>query len=205
MPEADDGVAADAPVVDAAPGDVEAALAPRAPRRAPLIVGIVGAVVAVLIGVMAAARTGTGDNVDLSLVGQPAPDISGMTIDGERFDLGRRRGSWVLVNFFQSTCTPCVQEHPELRTFVERGGRAQLVTVVFNPDSPTRVRDFFAKNGGSWPVVFDPTGAVSVAYGVAKVPETWVIDPDGVVRARIGRAIDAGALDAVLARLGAGA
>ena len=204
MSEADDGVAADAPVMDAAPVDVEAAVAPRASRRAPLIVGIVGAVVAVLIGVMAAARTGTADNVDLSLVGQPAPDISGATLDGQRFDLARRRGSWVLVNFFQSTCVPCVQEHPVLKAFAERGRRAELVTVV-SSDVESRVAAFFAKNGGSWPVVFDPTGAVSVAYGVAKVPETWVIDPDGVVRARIGRPVDAGALDAVLTRLGAGA
>lgn len=176
----------------------------RPSRRAPLIVGVVGAVVALLIGVMAAARTGATDTVDLSLVGRPAPEISGATLDGQRFDLARRRGSWVLVNFFQSTCVPCVQEHPELKAFAERGRRAELVTVV-SSDVESRVAAFFAKNGGAWPVVLDPTGAVSVAYGVAKVPETWVIDPDGVVQARIGRPVDAAALDAVLTRLGAGA
>ena len=43
---------------------------------------------------------------------------------------------------------------------------------------------FFDTNGGEWPVVRDPDGGVSVDFGVAQVPETWIIDPNGVVRAR---------------------
>ena len=44
---------------------------------------------------------------------------------------------------------------------------------------------FFGANGGGWPKVKDDDGAISVAFGVAKVPETWVIDPNGFVRLRI--------------------
>jgi cytochrome c biogenesis protein CcmG, thiol:disulfide interchange protein DsbE len=169
-------------------------------RRAPLIAGAVAAVLAVLIGVMAAARSGPRDIVDRSLVGRVAPAIVGATLDGGQFDLSRRRGSWVFVNFFQTSCVPCVQEHPELRSYVERGGAAELVTVVYF-DTAANVRDFFARNGGNWPVVLDDEGRISVAYGVAKVPETWIVDPDGIVRERIGGAVSAARLDATLAAL----
>ena len=47
------------------------------------------------------------------------------------------------------------------------------------------VEEFFADEGGDWPVIFDDDGRFSVAFGVSKVPETWIIDPDGVVRGRV--------------------
>ena len=56
---------------------------------------------------------------------------------------------------------------------------------MVNDDSDTAVAAFFEKNGGDWPKVTDPDGAIAVAFGVAKVPETWVIDPSGFVRLRI--------------------
>ena len=37
------------------------------------------------------------------------------TLDDESFDLARRKGSWVVLNFFNSTCVPCVAEHPEFK------------------------------------------------------------------------------------------
>ena len=194
---ADAAVSTDAVVMTDAP-ESPGAIVGR--RRAPLIAAGVAAVLAVLIGVMAAARSGPRDVVDRSLVGRAAPAIVGTQLDGGQFDLSRRRGSWVLVNFFQTSCVPCVQEHPELRSFVERGGQAELVTVVYF-DAVANVRNFFARNGGDWPVVLDDDGRISVSYGVAKVPETWIVDPDGVVRERIGGAVTAARLDALLAAL----
>ncbi|MFM8827134.1 MAG: TlpA family protein disulfide reductase, partial [Actinomycetota bacterium] len=59
----------------------------------------------------------------------------------------------------------------------------ELYTVV-NDDSDEAVSAFFGANGGGWPKVKDDDGAISVAFGVAKVPETWVVDPNGFVRLR---------------------
>ncbi len=47
------------------------------------------------------------------------------------------------------------------------------------------VEEFFAKEGGDWPVVYDEDGSIAVGFGVAKVPETWIIDPNGIVRGRV--------------------
>ena len=56
-----------------------------------------------------------------------------------------------------------------------------LVLVIDDEDA---VRKFFDEQGGGWPIVRDDDGSVNVAFGVAKVPETWVIDPSGIVRLR---------------------
>jgi cytochrome c biogenesis protein CcmG/thiol:disulfide interchange protein DsbE len=65
---------------------------------------------------------------------------------------------------------------------------------IINDDSDSAVKAFFASNGGDWPKVRDDDGAISVAFGVAKVPETWIIDPDGFVRLRILGALTEGFL-----------
>ena len=178
--------------------------APAPPRRrtAPYLAAAVAVVLVALVVILARGRDGAAERTVSPLLDRPAPAIVGTTMDGKPFDLSTRKGSWVLVNFFQTTCTPCKQEHPELLAFVQRGGRAELVTVVWS-DTPAKVRAFFAENGGTWPVVNDPQNRISVAYGVTAVPETFVIDPQGVVRQHITGRTTAAQLDGVLTELGA--
>jgi cytochrome c biogenesis protein CcmG/thiol:disulfide interchange protein DsbE len=77
---------------------------------------------------------------------------------------------------------------------------AETYTVI-NDDNDESVRAFFAKYGGDWQKIRDSDGAISVAFGVAKVPETWVIDPNGYVRLRIAGMLTPGLLDDQLAQL----
>lgn len=167
----------------------------------------VAAVVAALIAVLLVSDGDAGVGARSPLLGQPAPAIATTTIDDQPFDLGRRKGSWVVLNFFNSTCVPCIAEHPSLVRFAEaeaaRVDGAEFYTVV-NDDSDTAVRDFFAANGGDWPKLRDTDGAIAVAFGVAKVPETWIVDPNGFVRLRILGAVTDGVLEAQMADLRAG-
>lgn len=142
--------------------------------------------------------------ISTPLLGNPAPAVSSPLVGGGTFDLARRKGSWVVLNFFNSTCVPCRAEHPQLVAFqknqsaLENG--AELVTVV-NDDSDAAVAEFFKKNGGDWPKVTDPDGAIAVAFGVAKVPESWVIDPSGFVRLRIAGEVTSDFLSSKVAEL----
>ena len=65
---------------------------------------------------------------------------------------------------------------------------------IINDDSDAAVRAYFQTYKGNWPKIRDSDGSISVAFGVAKVPETWVIDPDGFVRLRILGALSEGFL-----------
>lgn len=168
-------------------------------RTAPVVAGLVGAVMAAFLVVLAVADPGESESASSPLLGRVAPEVRSTTIDDEPFDLARRKGSWVVLNFFNSTCVPCIQEHPELVSFAEAQQKApepvEIYTVV-NDDNDDAVRSFFDRNGGDWPKVRDDDGAIAVAFGVAKVPETWVVDPNGFVRLRIIGALTPGFLEA---------
>ena len=96
----------------------------RRRRIAPFIALGVAVVMGALFVVLAQSDTSGNDSVSSFLVGKPAPAATGTTLDGEAFDLSRRKGSWVVLNFFDPSCRPCVHEHPELVTFTPSSRRS---------------------------------------------------------------------------------
>lgn len=161
----------------------------QTPRRiAPIISVAVAVVMVFFIVILAITSNDKAENATTPLLLKPAPEISSTTYDGDMFLLSRRRGSWVVLNFFNSTCVPCKREHPELVKFFKTqealdGTGAELYTIV-NDDDEQAVRDFFDESGGGWPIIRDEDANISVDYGVAQVPETWLISPTGVVAQR---------------------
>lgn len=179
----------------------------RRPRRvAPFVaLGVVVVLAALFLVLVAADPPSNTSSAESPLIGKPAPEVVSTTLDGRSFDLARRRGSWVLLNFFNSTCVPCIREHPELAAFDEQQDQlgaegAELYTVVFDDDDEP-VRAFFDDNGGDWPIVRDPDGTIAVSFGMSQVPETWVVAPNGVVVARFIGEVTADGLSTTLAEL----
>lgn len=172
------------------------------PRTA-LVVALVVAVLAFLLVAVLATRDPSVERVTKSpLIGRLAPAIAGATLDGGAFDLANQRGRWVVVNFFATWCTPCIAEHPELVRFDEehrQRGDATIVSVLYD-DEPDDARKVFEERGGEWPVVIDDEGAVGVAYGVARVPESFLVAPDGTVVQRLVGGVTRAQLDDILAQ-----
>lgn len=160
----------------------------RRRRVAPFVSLAVAAMLAGLFIVLANGEAEQPDVATSYLLGKPEPAVASTTLDGKPFDLSRRKGSWVVLNFFQSSCLPCKAEHPELVAFAAQQASitdgAELYTVI-KDDSDQNVSKWFADNGGSWPIITDDNGSIATAFGVAKVPETWIIDPSGIVVRRI--------------------
>jgi len=173
-------------------------------RLAPFISLGVAIVLAALFVVLASGEAEKPDVTSSFLLGRPAPAVISTTLDEQRFDLSRRKGSWVVLNFFQSTCLPCKAEHPELVEFAAQqagiADGAELYTVI-KDDPDDAVAKWFAENGGGWPIVKDDDGAIATAFGVAKVPETWIVDPSGVVVVRHATTITADSLAVELQQL----
>jgi cytochrome c biogenesis protein CcmG/thiol:disulfide interchange protein DsbE len=158
-------------------------------------------VIALANGQPAATRIGKSP-----LVGKPAPAIEGMTVDGTPASLADLKGKWVVVNFFATWCVPCRVEHPQLIRFAqahEAAGDAAVLGVVYS-DNAQAVREFRDKEGGGWPMLADPKGRVALDYGVAGIPESFLISPDGVVAGKITGGVDAVRLEGVLNQAKAG-
>jgi cytochrome c biogenesis protein CcmG/thiol:disulfide interchange protein DsbE len=157
----------------------------------------VGVVLVLLVVALALGLGDDGGTASSPLDGKPAPVLAGQTLDGRRFDLADLRGSWVVVNFFSTNCVPCKLEHPELVTFAGRhagAGDRYVVSVVFD-DTPEEVAEFFARQGGDWPVVIDRDGAAAVEWSVTAVPESIIVAPSGVVVTKVKGGVRAEELD----------
>lgn len=173
----------------------------RRPRTALAVSVGVGLVVAALVGILATRGSSADRSTQSPLIGRVAPTVEGTTIRGEQVSLADQRGRWVVLNFFASWCVPCIEEHPQLLAFdaAHRAkGDAVLISVTFD-DKAEDARRFFDERGGDWPVIDDPENSIGVAFGVAQVPETFVIAPNGIVVQRFAGKVDRSALEDVIA------
>jgi cytochrome c biogenesis protein CcmG/thiol:disulfide interchange protein DsbE len=177
----------------------------RSRRVAPLVVGVLAVVAGALFWLLASADANTTASADTPLLDRPAPGAVGSFADGTPFELSRRKGSWVVLNFFTHDCVPCIQEHPELVDFVAQQRTlgvdgAEFYSIV-QTSTVDEVTEFFDRYGGDWPVVYDDSYDFQIEFGVVQVPETWVIDPNGIVRGRVIGEVNADVLGASLQSL----
>jgi cytochrome c biogenesis protein CcmG/thiol:disulfide interchange protein DsbE len=160
----------------------------------------VGAVMALLVVLLVTRDPASETDGISAVVGKPAPALGGKVLVGEPFDIGAN-DRFLVVNFFATWCTPCVQEHPELRQFSEdmaKTGQARIVSVVYG-DKAARVRSFFVRRGGDWTVLDADNGRTALEWGVAKVPESFLVAPNGVVLQRIQGGVRARDLEELIA------
>jgi len=178
-------------------------------RIAPLVVAAVALLLAGLFLVLLTANPSNNESAGSPLIGNPAPAASGVFEDGSNFELSRRKGSWVVLNFFTHNCVPCIREHPELIEFVDQQRAlgvdgAEFYSIV-RDSTAQQVAEFFAERGGDWPIVFDDRYEFVNRFGVALVPETWIIDPNGFVRRRFISEVTADGLSGLLQAMREGA
>jgi cytochrome c biogenesis protein CcmG/thiol:disulfide interchange protein DsbE len=143
------------------------------------------AVVPVLALLAYGFRTDPRD-IPSALLGKPASPFALTAFDGKPVSLDALRGKVVVVNFWASWCVPaCYDEAPSLeRAWQAYRDRGAVLIGVNIQDKEEPARRFLAQFGHTFPNAPDPSGRVSVDYGVYGVPETFFIDRKGQVRFR---------------------
>ncbi|MFZ3485201.1 DsbE family thiol:disulfide interchange protein [Sphingomonas sp. 3-13AW] len=140
---------------------------------------------AVLAGLVAYNLRPTDTTIRSRLVGKPLPEFSlPASVSGKAglSDAAFRDGKPKLLNVFASWCVPCVAEAPKLLRLKEAGADIRAVAIR---DRSADVQRFLAENGDPYAAVGDdPTSQVQLALGSSGVPETFVIDGKGIIRAQ---------------------
>lgn len=116
-----------------------------------------------------------------------APDLSGETLTGQRFDYRTVRGHVVVVNFWGQWCAPCRAEAKDLQQVyvATKANRVSFLGVNIR-DTQDRALAFERANGITYPSLYDATGRVAVKFRATPpttVPATIVIDRKGKVAA----------------------
>lgn len=121
-----------------------------------------------------------------------APAVSVVSMDNQQLTLASLKGKVVLLNFWATWCPPCREEIPsmmKLNSFMA-GKPFQMVCISVDEGGKKAVEDFFKNSGFSLPTYFDPSGQAARSYGITGVPETFVIDKNGIVAKRVIGGLD---------------
>jgi peroxiredoxin len=115
-------------------------------------------------------------------VGDTAPDFTFPTIDGQTIQLSKLRGQPVLVNFWATWCPPCRAEMPSLQAAFEEKGEEVKFIAVYLQESLTTVQQFAEDFGLSFTIALDYGVNSQADYNLRGIPETFLIDEQGIVR-----------------------
>jgi cytochrome c biogenesis protein CcmG/thiol:disulfide interchange protein DsbE len=135
-----------------------------------------------------------------ALVGQPLPTIPLPGIDGaEPQPLRQAARGPALVNVFASWCQPCIAENPELLRLA--GAGARIVGVAYK-DEPANTLRFLEQRGNPYEsILVDRSGEGGIELGVSGVPETYLVDREGVVVAKHSGPLEPADAERLLDRL----
>ena len=115
-------------------------------------------------------------------IGVQAPDFT-VQDDESKIALAQFRGQVVVLNFWASWCPPCIAETPSLVAMQQQlKARGVVVVAVSIDEDEEAYRKFIKQYGITFPTVRDPDERIEHLYGTVKIPETYIIDRNGVLR-----------------------
>src|SRR5215213_4458506 len=153
-------------------------------NRTVLIVGV--AIAAVLVGLLFLGLGTNPNEIRSPLIGKAAPTFVLREVGtGRAIDLASLKGKPVVLNFWATWCAPCWEEHPVLVANARMlQPNVQFLGVVFQ-DEESKILGFLQQRGSSYPTVVDDKGKTAIAYGIGGVPETYFLDANGVIAAKV--------------------
>ena len=137
----------------------------------------------VMAGFLAAGLQLNPRKVPSPLVNKPAPtfDLPQLHEPALRVTAQEMKGQVWVLNVFASWCTPCLEEHPYVMQLAKQPGIA--VVGLSYKDQPEAAKRWLRKHGDPYTkIAVDSDGRVGIHYGVYGVPETYLIDKQGVIR-----------------------
>jgi len=116
-------------------------------------------------------------------VGSLAPDFTLENMQGKKVSLSQYRGKVVIVNFWATWCPPCRREMPSMEVLYQTFKDEGLVLLAINVEKEGRraVAKFLQESPYTFPILIDDQSEAQKLYNVFQYPESFIVDPNGVV------------------------
>lgn len=153
-------------------------------------VGVAAVIVLLVVGLL---NRGVGDRIDDALADGERPEAPSVSLpllvdhpdlgpEGTEVTLEQFQGQPVIVNFWASWCVPCRTEAPVLEGIWDDYKDGGVVVLgVDTQDLTDNAREFIDEVGMTYPSVRDGTDGTERDFEVTGVPETFVVDRDGLI------------------------
>src|SRR5712692_6032282 len=119
-------------------------------------------------------------------VGDTAPEFTITADNGHTVSTSNFGGRLLVLNFWATWCTPCIQELPSLNQFQKQFRQSGVVVLGVSVDKDEKAyRDFLSRVNVSFLTARDPQNKINADYGTFRYPETYFIDSKGKVVQKI--------------------
>ena len=185
-------------------------------RRSPVFLGTAGTVVALAAAVGAGAvvhavesdrssepkpevtlhfdksddESGKDDLIGGDPTGKPAPATSFALLDGSRSSLAALKGRPVVLNFWATTCAPCIKEMPAIEAVHKALGDRVAFVGIDVRDSVSGGQEFVQRTGVTYTIGRDPSGDIFTSFDAVNLPTTVLLDAEGTIVATHTGALD---------------
>jgi cytochrome c biogenesis protein CcmG/thiol:disulfide interchange protein DsbE len=139
------------------------------------------------------------DRLSPVVPGRPAPNFSASGLDGTPKTLDDFRDKVLLVNIWATWCPPCREEMPSMQRLYQEIDNDQFEIVAISIDAPFGETDVFGRIGGnlesyadslglSFSILHDPSGKVQQTFQTTGIPESFVVDREGIIFKKVAGA-----------------
>lgn len=115
------------------------------------------------------------------LRGCDAINFEGLTLDGTYISLNDLEGKVVILNFWFTTCLPCLKEIPELNKLVNMFDPDEVVFIGLARDTKDELQKFFNRFGPYFFTIIPESYEIATNYKIVEWPQTMIIDRNGKI------------------------
>jgi cytochrome c biogenesis protein CcmG/thiol:disulfide interchange protein DsbE len=159
-------------------------------------------VATLLLGFMVVAAWVARDRFRPVIAGEVAPDFSVQDLNGNPVSLTDYEGKVVLLNIWATWCGPCKEEMPSMERLYRQMEGEDFEILAVSVDaalgetdqqgnagaSKERLAEFASEYDLTFPILHDPAGRIQTTYQTTGVPESFLLDRDGVIHRRLAGA-----------------
>lgn len=119
--------------------------------------------------------------------GRPAPNFTLPGLDGKMVSLSDYKGHVVLVNIWATWCPPCIDEMPSMEALynIFKSEDFEILAISIDAMGAKAVAPFMKKYNLSFPALLDPAGTIKTLYQATGVPESFIINKQGILVEKI--------------------